>query len=380
MPNPFLFGKIDSPPCTSGNPSGPASITAKTSGGLLCGFFEFVCPENRSMLAIAITQFGPPDVLQPVTRPDPKPGPSEVLIRVQAAGVARADVLQRKGHYPPPPGASDIPGLDATGVIEEVGEGVSSWWPGDRVCAILTGGGYAERCVAPAGQVLPIPAGWTFVEAATLPENGFTVYDNLLTRARLRRGETVLVHGGTSGIGTMAIMLARAWGARVLATAGSEEKCQACLRFGADYAINYQTQDFAAEARRLTDHRGVDVVLDMVGGSYLEHNLDSLALDGRLTIIATQGGAKGELNIGQLMHKRASVMGSTMRARTAAEKAVVARGLLQDIWPLLPSKEVIRPVIDSTFPLREAARAHERMESGQHIGRIVLTSESGLRQ
>jgi NADPH2:quinone reductase len=266
------------------------------------------------MLAIAITQFGPPDVLQPVTRPDPKPGPSEVLIRVQAAGVARADVLQRKGHYPPPPGASDIPGLDATGVIEEVGEGVSSWWPGDRVCAILTGGGYAERCVAPAGQVLPIPAGWTFVEAATLPENGFTVYDNLLTRARLRRGETVLVHGGTSGIGTMAIMLARAWGARVLATAGSEEKCQACLRFGADYAINYQTQDFAAEARRLTDHRGVDVVLDMVGGSYLEHNLDSLALDGRLTIIATQGGAKGELNIGQLMHKRASVMGSTMRA------------------------------------------------------------------
>jgi NADPH2:quinone reductase len=329
------------------------------------------------MLAIAITQFGSPQVLQPVTLPDPTPGPGEVLIRVLAAGVARADVLQRKGHYPPPPGASEIPGLDAAGVIEAAGSQVISWQPGDRVCAILTGGGYAERCVAPAGQVLPIPEGWTFIEAATLPENGFTVYDNLLTRARLRKGETVLVHGGTSGIGTLAIMLARAWGARVLATAGSEEKCQACLQFGADYAINYQTQDFAAEVRRLTDQRGVDVVLDLVGGSYLERNLESLALDGRLTIIATQGGAKGELNIGRLLLKRASVMGSTMRARTAAEKAVVARGLLQEIWPLLPPKTVIRPVIDSLFPLREAARAHERMESGQHIGRIVLTGEGG---
>jgi NADPH:quinone reductase len=329
------------------------------------------------MLAIAITQFGSPQVLQPVTLPDPTPGPGEVLIRVLAAGVARADVLQRKGHYPPPPGASEIPGLDAAGVIEAAGSQVISWQPGDRVCAILTGGGYAERCVVPAGQVLPIPEGWTFIEAATLPENGFTVYDNLVTRARLRKGETVLVHGGTSGIGTLAIMLARAWGARVLATAGSEEKCQACLQFGADYAINYQTQDFAAEVRRLTDQRGVDVVLDMVGGSYLERNLESLALDGRLTIIATQGGAKGELNIGRLLLKRASVMGSTMRARTAAEKAVVARGLLQEIWPLLPPKTVIRPVIDSLFPLREAARAHERMESGQHIGRIVLTGEGG---
>jgi putative PIG3 family NAD(P)H quinone oxidoreductase len=217
------------------------------------------------MLAIAITQFGSPQVLQPVTLPDPTPGPGEVLIRVLAAGVARADVLQRKGHYPPPPGASEIPGLDAAGVIEAAGSQVISWQPGDRVCAILTGGGYAERCVAPAGQVLPIPEGWTFIEAATLPENGFTVYDNLLTRARLRKGETVLVHGGTSGIGTLAIMLARAWGARVLATAGSEEKCQVCLQFGADYAINYQTQDFAAEVRRLTDQRGVDVVLDLVG-------------------------------------------------------------------------------------------------------------------
>ncbi|MBV9038128.1 MAG: NAD(P)H-quinone oxidoreductase [Acidobacteriaceae bacterium] len=330
------------------------------------------------MLAIAVTRFGPPEVLQPVTLPDPKPGPSEVLIRMQAAGVARADVLQRKGHYPPPPGASDIPGLDVAGVIEEVGEGVSSWQLGDRVCAILSGGGYAELCVAPARQVLPVPEGWTLAEAATLPENGFTVYDNLLTRARLRRGETVLVHGGTSGIGTIAIMFARAWGARVLATAGSEEKRQACLRFGADDVINYKTQDFAEEVRRLTDNRGVDVILDMVGGSYLERNLDSLALDGRLTIIATQGGAKGELNIGRLMQKRASVMGSTMRARTAAEKSVVARGLLQDIWPLLPPKKVIRPVIDSIFPLREAARAHERMESGQHIGRIVLTSERSL--
>jgi NADPH:quinone reductase len=328
------------------------------------------------MLAVEITNFGPPDVLQLVERPDPKPSPGEVLIRVRAAGVARADVLQRRGHYPPPPGASDVPGLDATGVIESVGSDVSSWKPGDRVCAILTGGGYAELCVAPAGQVLPVPEGWTFTEAATLPENGFTVYDNLITRAGLKRDETVLVHGGTSGIGTIAIMLARARGAGVLATAGSEEKRQACLRFGADYAINYKTQDFVEETQRWTDYRGVDVILDMVGGTYLERNLDCLAIDGRLAIIAIQGGARGSLDISKLMARRASVLGSTMRARTTKEKSAIAHGLLQEIWPLLPSKNVIWPVIDSTFPLREAARAHERMESGRHIGRIVLTTDS----
>ncbi|HEX7359140.1 MAG TPA: NAD(P)H-quinone oxidoreductase [Bryobacteraceae bacterium] len=316
------------------------------------------------MIAIEISSFGGPEVLQPVERPKPQAASDEVLIRVEAAGVARADLMQRQGKYPPPAGASEIPGLDVVGVIESTG---------DRVCAIVSGGGYAEYCVAPASQVLPIPDGWTAAEAATLPENLFTVYDNLITRAALRSGETVLIHGGTSGIGSMAIMLSRAWQAVPLATAGTREKCQACLDLGAEHAINYYREsDFVADVTQFTSGRGVDVVLDLVGGAYLERNLEVLATEGRLSIVATQGGRSGQLNLGALMTKRARVLGSTMRSRTPAQKGEIARRLLCDVWPLLPAKDPIRPVIDRTFPLRDARLAHERLESGRHIGKTVL--------
>jgi NADPH:quinone reductase len=324
------------------------------------------------MLAIEISSFGAPDVLKPVDRPEPVPKDSEVLIRVEAAGVARADLMQRQGKYPPPPAASDIPGLDVAGTIESVGASVHNWKIGDRVCAILTGGGYGEFCVAPSVQVLPIPDGWSAVEAATLPENISTVYDNLITRAGLKRGETALIHGGTSGIGSTALMLARAWGAIPIATAGTPEKCEACLSFGAEHAVNYHETDFVAEVKRITQARGVDVVLDMVGGSCLDKNVDVLALEGRLSIVATQGGRTGQLDIGQLMAKRGRIMGSTLRSRTPEEKGEIARRLLRDVWPMLPSKDAIRPIIDSTFPLTNARLAHERMESGKHIGKIVL--------
>ncbi|HEX3683759.1 MAG TPA: NAD(P)H-quinone oxidoreductase [Bryobacteraceae bacterium] len=325
------------------------------------------------MTAVEISSFGPPDVLKPVERPTLEPKPDEVVIRVEAAGVARADVLQRQGKYPPPPGASDIPGLDVAGIVSSIGREVTGWKRGDRVCAILTGGGYAEFCAAPAVQVLPLPDGWGAIEAATLPENLFTVYDNLITRANLQRGETVLIHGGTSGIGTMAIMLARAWGALSIATAGTQRKCDACLAAGAAHAINYKQSDFVAEVNRLTGGRGVDVVLDMVGGPYLDRNLNALALEGRIAVVATQGGRSGQLEIHKLMMKRGRVLGSTMRARTPAQKGRVADRLLRDVWPLLPAKDPIRPIIDSTFPLRDARLAHERMEGGEHIGKIVLT-------
>lgn len=325
------------------------------------------------MLAIEISSFGPPTVLKPVERPKPQPNPDEIVIRVEAAGIARADLLQRQGKYPPPPGASDIPGLDVAGTVDSVGEDVHDWKPGDRACAILAGGGYAEFVAVPAVQVLPIPEGWTAIEAATLPENLFTVYDNLVTRAGLKAGETVLIHGGTSGIGTMAIMLARACSATPIATAGTTAKCEGCLRFGAEHAINYKESDFVAELKRLTNGRGAEVVLDMVGGPYLEKNVEVLALEGRVAIIAAQGGRTGQLDIGKLMAKRARVLASHMRARTPAEKGEIARRLLRDVWPLLPPKNPIRPVIDSTFPLRDAYLAHERMEGGDHIGKIVLT-------
>lgn len=324
------------------------------------------------MTAIEVTSFGGPRVLQPRERPKPEPDSEEVLIEVRAAGVARADVLQRQGKYPPPAGASDIPGLDVAGIVQAAGGKAGQWKRGDRVCAILSGGGYAEYCVAPASQVLPVPENWSDLEAATLPENLFTVYDNLLTRAGLKSGETVLLHGGTSGIGSMAIMLARAWGAIVVATAGSQQKCEACLQFGAQSAINYRESDFVAKAKELTGGRGVDVVLDMIGGTYLARNLDVLAPEGRLAILATQGGSRGELDIAKLMMKRARIMGSTMRGRTPAQKGDVAARLKQDVWPLLPAKNTIRSIIDSTFPLAEAWRAHERMESGSHIGKILL--------
>jgi NADPH:quinone reductase len=324
------------------------------------------------MTAIEISSFGPPDVLKPVELPKPVPKDSEVLIQVEAAGVARADLMQRQGKYPPPPGASDIPGLDVAGTIDSIGPNVRDLKIGNRVCAILTGGGYAEFCAAPSAQVLPIPEGWSAVEAATLPENIFTVYDNLITRAGLKRDETTLIHGGTSGIGSTAIMLSRAFGATPIATAGTQEKCDACLTFGAEHAINYHEIDFVAEVKRITGSRGVDVVLDMVGGPYLAKNVDVLALEGRVAIVATQGGRTGQLEIGNLMAKRGKIMGSTLRARTPEEKGKIARRLLRDVWAMLPPKNVIRPIIDSTFPLTDARLAHERMESGKHIGKIVL--------
>jgi putative PIG3 family NAD(P)H quinone oxidoreductase len=327
------------------------------------------------MLTIEISKPGPPDVLRAVQRPIPTPADDEVVIRVAAAGVARADLLQRQGHYPPPKGASDIPGLDVAGTVHALGAGVRSWRVGDPVCAILTGGGYAEYCVAPAVQVLPVPQGWTLVEAATLPENLFTVYDNLMTRGGMRAGETVLIHGGSSGIGTMAIMLARAKGAHPITTSGTDEKCVACLQLGAEHAINYKELDFVAEVQKLTQSRGANLILDMVGGSYLERNLDALAAEGRLVIVSTQGGRTATLDIGKLLLKRLRVMGSTMRARPSEAKGQVAAALFSDIWPMLPGKEYIRPVIDSTFPLAEAKLAHERMESGGNIGKIVLLAE-----
>ena len=327
----------------------------------------------NKMTVIEISSFGGPEVLKLAERGIPRPNPGEVLIRVEAAGVSRADVMQRQGKYPPPPGASDIPGLDVAGVIERVGDQVTNWHPGQRVCAIVSGGGYAEFCIAPAVQVLPVPDGWTTLEAATLPENLFTVFDNLVTRAGLRAGETVLIHGGASGIGSMAIMLSRAWNARPIATAGTPEKCEACRKLGAEHAINYKEADFVSEVKRITAERGVDVILDMVGGAYLERNLHALAVEGRLSIVATQGGRAGQLDIGSLMIKRGKIIGSTMRNRTPEQKGEVARRLLQEIWPILPAKDPIRPVIDAVFPLREAQKAHERLESGQHIGKIVLS-------
>jgi len=327
--------------------------------------------DSGPMWAVEIASFGGPEVLRPVTRSIPQPAAGELLIRVHAAGVARADTMQRQGKYPPPAGASDIPGLDVAGTIASP-DPSGRFQIGDRVCAILTGGGYAEYCVAPVEQVLPTPAGWEDAEAATLPENIFTAFDNLITRPALVKGETVLIHGGTSGVGSMAIMLGRAWDATVIATAGSSRKCEDCRLLGANFAIDYRAQDFVAEVKALTGGNGANVVLDMVGGSYLDRNLQVLATEGRLSLIATQGGSKSELDLGTLMRKRARVMGSTMRTRTAAQKGEVAARLFEEVWPLLPGKSVIRPLIDSTFPLRHAAEAHARMESGEHIGKIVL--------
>jgi NADPH:quinone reductase len=316
--------------------------------------------------------FGAPDVLHIVEAPKPEPKADEVLIRVEAAGVSRADVLQRQGKYPPPRNASPVLGLDVAGTVEQVGEAVTRWKAGDAVVALVNGGGYAEYCVAPASQVLPLPPNWTLAEAATLPENVFTVFDNLVTRGRLKRGERVLVHGGTSGIGSMALMLARMFGAIPYTTAGSDAKCAACRKIGAEAAINYKTADFVAAVRELTDGHGVDVVLDIIGGKYLEKNLDALALEGRLGIIATLGGDSATLPITKLMMKRAWVFGSTLRARTSEEKRAIAEKLLAEVWPQLPDKQTLRPLIDSEFSLDQAAKAHERMEQGEHVGKILL--------
>jgi len=323
------------------------------------------------MIAIEIRAPGGPEVLVPVERPTPVPAPGEVLIKVAAAGVNRPDIFQRLGRYAPPPGASDIPGLEVAGTIEQLGPEVRDWRIGDEVCALVAGGGYAEYCAAPAPQCLPLPRGLDLIAAAAIPETFFTVWTNVFERGRLQAGESLLVHGGSSGIGTTAIQLARARGARVFATAGSAAKCEACERLGAERAINYREADFAAVVRDLTGGRGVDVVLDMVGGEYFARNIDVLALEGRLVEIATLHGVKAELNIQTIMGRRLTITGSTLRPRPVAEKGAIAAALRQHVWPLLESAAV-RPIVHATFPLRDAAEAHRVMEAGAHIGKLVL--------
>jgi putative PIG3 family NAD(P)H quinone oxidoreductase len=327
------------------------------------------------MLVIEIRQPGDPEVLVPAERSRPSAGPGEVLIRVAAAGVNRPDVMQRKGMYPPPPGASDIPGLEVAGTIVEAAAGVDGWHVGDRVCALVTGGGYAEYCVAPAPQCLPVPDGMDFTTAAAIPETFFTVWTNVFERGRLKAGESALIHGGSSGIGTTAIQLVRAFGARAFATAGSAEKCAACERLGAERAINYREADFVAAIRDLTGGRGVDVILDMVGGEYLSRNLELLAVDGRLVQIALIGGAKAQINLAPVLQRRLTLTGSTLRARSIAEKGAIAGALRERVWPLLESRAVA-PVVYRTFPLREAAAAHRLMESSEHIGKLVLAIDA----
>jgi putative PIG3 family NAD(P)H quinone oxidoreductase len=323
------------------------------------------------MIAIEIREPGGPDVLVPVERPMPVPGPGDVLIKVAAAGVNRPDVFQRLGRYAPPPGASDIPGLEVAGTIEQLGSDVREWRAGDTVCALVTGGGYAEYCVAPAPQCLPVPRGLDLVSAAAIPETYFTVWHNVFERGRLQPNELLLVHGGTSGIGTTAIQLAHALGSRVLATAGSAEKCRACERLGAERAINYHEADFAAAVREWTGGRGVDVVLDIIGGDYFPRNIEALAVEGRLVEIATLKGVKAELNIQTIMHRRLTITGSTLRPRPVADKAAIAAALHQTVWPLLESASV-KPIIHATFPLVDAAEAHRVLESSAHVGKLVL--------
>jgi putative PIG3 family NAD(P)H quinone oxidoreductase len=322
---------------------------------------------------IRIRKPGGPDVLVADRAPVPAPGEGEVLIRVEAAGVNRPDLVQREGRYPPPPGAPEIPGLEVAGTVTSVGPGVSAPREGDAVCALLAGGGYAEFCVAPAVQCLPVPPGVSPVEAAALPEACFTVWTNVFERGRLQAGESLLVHGGSSGIGTTAIQIARARGAVVFATAGTGEKCEACERLGAVRAINYRTTDFVPVVRELTDGRGVDVVLDMVGGSYVARNIEALADDGRLVQIAFLEGTRVELNLGPLMRRRLTLTGSTLRPRSVSEKGRLARAVEREVWPLIARGEM-RPIIHATFPLQDAAAAHAMLEEGAHVGKIVLTT------
>jgi putative PIG3 family NAD(P)H quinone oxidoreductase len=323
------------------------------------------------MTAIEIARPGGPEVLRPVRRPTPVPGPGEVLIRVAGAGVNRPDIMQREGGYPPPAGASDLPGLEVSGTIMRLGLEVAHWTMGDRVTALVAGGGYAEYCAAPAPQCLPVPSSLSLVEAAALPETFFTVWTNVFERGRLAAGESILIHGGASGIGTTAIQLARARGARVFATAGSPEKCAACERLGAERAIDYRREDFVAVIRNVTNGRGVDVVLDMVGRDYLARNLESLSLEGRLVQIAFLHGARVEVDLWAVLRKRLTITGSTLRPRSVAEKGAIAAALLDNVWPLVERGQV-RPVIHAIFPLDRAADAHRLLESGSHIGKIVL--------
>ena len=327
---------------------------------------------SSEMNAIDPAEPGGPEALVLVRRPVPKPAPGEVLIKVAAAGVNRPDVLQRRGLYPPPAGAPSIPGLEVAGTIAAVDDGVTTFEPGQPVCALLAGGGYAEYAVAPAGQCLPVPDALSMVEAAAMPETLFTVWTNLFERAYARDGETVLVHGGTSGIGTMAIALAKLFGLRILVTCGSDEKCARAEALGADGAINYREQDFAEAVKDFTGGRGVDIVLDMIGGDYFPRNLACLADDGRHVSIAVQRGAEADLDLFDIMRRRLTITGSTLRPRSAEFKSLVAQELLDAVWPHVEGGE-LRPVVDATFPLAEAAEAHKHMESGQHIGKIVLT-------
>ncbi|MEE8370723.1 MAG: NAD(P)H-quinone oxidoreductase [Sphingomonadales bacterium] len=323
------------------------------------------------MQVIEISSFGEADVLLPATRKRPEPGRGEVLIRVRAAGLNRPDIFQRRGFYPPPPGASDIPGLEVSGLVEAVGQGVEGISEGDAVCALVTGGGYASHCLAPMETLLPKPAALSFEEAAGLPETFFTVWTNVFDRAGLQAGETLLVHGGSSGIGSAAILLAKAFGANVIVTAGSEKKCDFCRGLGADLAINYKTQDFVAEALAFTGDEGVNVVLDMVAGPYTERNIATMAIEGRLVIIAFLGGVESQLNMAPVMRKRLTITGSTLRARSNAFKGRIAASLRQKVWPLI-EEGAIKPPVDSIFPLAEAAKAHQRMEDGAHMGKIIL--------
>jgi len=327
------------------------------------------------MRAIQISAPGGPEMLQPCERPIPEPRPGELLIKVEASGVNRPDVLQRKGLYPMPPGVSDLPGLEVAGTVAggaAADLAAAGLGLGDAVCALVAGGGYAEFCVAPAGQCLPVPSGLTMVQAASLPETFFTVWQNVFVIARLKSGETLLVQGGSSGIGVTAIQLAKAMGSQVIVTAGSDDKCAACIALGADHAINYRTQDFVAEVKRITAGRGVNVILDMVAGSYLGRELECLADDGRLAVIATQGGGAATLDAGLLLRKRLAITGSTLRPRSVAYKSALAQDLRAEVWPLIAAGR-IKPVIYQVFPARQAAQAHALMESSAHVGKIVLT-------
>ena len=327
------------------------------------------------MQTVEISAFGAPDVLRLAERPTPTAGLGELVIRVTASGINRPDVLQRTGNYPVPPGASDIPGLEVAGTIvsgDETAMASAGFKVGDRVCALVAGGGYAELCVAPVGQCLPVPAGLTDIEAASLPETFFTVWSNVFERAYLAQGETLLIQGGSSGIGVTAIQIAKAMGAKVIVTAGSDEKCAACIALGADHAINYKTADFAEEIKRLTNGKGVNVILDMVAGNYITREIECMAEDGRLVIIAVQGGIKAEFNAGLVLRKRLTITGSTLRPRSLEFKTAIAKALKEKVWPLFETG-AIKPVIHSTFAAADAAKAHTLMESNQHIGKIVLT-------
>ena len=326
------------------------------------------------MKAITVPEFGGPDalVLTEVEAPTARPG--EVLVRVAAAGVNRADTLQRQGHYPPPPGESEVPGLEVSGVIEALGEGVEQWAVGDEVCALLAGGGYAELVRVPVGQLLPVPEGVSLVDAAALPEVVCTVWSNVFLIANLQPGETLLVHGGSSGIGTMAIQLARQVGARVIVTAGSAAKLEACRELGAEVLVNYRDEDFVEAVAQATDGEGADVILDIVGAKYLSRNVSALATSGRLVIIGMQGGSRGELDIGALLAKRGAVIATSLRARPAAEKATIVAAVREHVWPLVAAGKV-QPIVQSRHPLADAAAAHRELEASEHVGKILLTTD-----